>query len=78
MPMVNALQPTLMSSLRWTDGNPVSAGHIKEGMELVVFHIHHNQIPLSSSVKDPTVYPVAEKALGISLYDYFQAGQGAV
>lgn len=52
------------------DGKPVSVGHIQEGMEILVFHIDKIEIPLSSSVKDPSVYPVAEEALGISLAKY--------
>ena len=39
------------------DGRPVSVGHIKEGMELSVFQIEKSHLPLSSSVKDPAVYP---------------------
>lgn len=52
------------------DGTPVSVGHLREGMELLVFHIAKSEIPLSASVKDPSVYPVVEKALGISIADY--------
>jgi hypothetical protein len=39
-------------------------------MEILVFHINKTEIPLSASVKDPSVYPIVEKALGISLADY--------
>lgn len=53
-----------------SDGKPVSVGHVREGMELLVFHIDKSEIPLSSSVKDPSVYPVVEKALGLSFADY--------
>ena len=52
------------------DGRPVSVGHIKEGVELSVFHIAKAHLPLSSSVKDPTVYPVCEAALGIPIARY--------
>ena len=52
------------------DGRPVSVGHIDEGAELAVFHIDKSQLPLSSSVKDPTVYPVVEAALGIPVARY--------
>jgi hypothetical protein len=52
------------------DGRPVSVGHISEGTRLAVFHIHKSQLPLSSSVKDPTVYPVVEAALGIAVARY--------
>ncbi|WP_022721255.1 DUF917 domain-containing protein [Rhodopseudomonas sp. B29] len=52
------------------DGKPVSVGHIKEGDELSVFHIAKAHLPLSSSVKDPSVYPVCEAALGIPIASY--------
>jgi uncharacterized protein len=52
------------------DGRPVSVGHIKEGAELSVFHIAKTHLPLSSSVKDPAVYPVCETALGIPIARY--------
>jgi uncharacterized protein len=52
------------------DGRPVSVGHIKDGVELSVFHIDKSHLPLSSSVKDPAVYPVVEAALGIPITPY--------
>ena len=52
------------------DGRPVSVGHIKDGDELSVFHIAKAHLPLSSSVKDPAVYPVCEAALGIAIASY--------
>lgn len=52
------------------DGRPISVGHVREGMELTVFHIAKAHLPLSSSVKDPSVYPVCEEALGIPLARY--------
>lgn len=56
-------------------GNPVSAGQVREGMEVLIFHIHKSAIPLSSSVSDPAVYPPVEKALGINLADYALEGK---
>lgn len=53
-----------------SDGRPVSVGHIREGVELSVFHIAKKHLPLSSSVKDPAVYPVCETALGIPIAKY--------
>lgn len=53
-----------------TEGRPISAGHITEGMELLVLHIGKAHIPLSSSATDRSVYPYVEKALGIPLVDY--------
>lgn len=58
------------------DGVPVSVGEINEGMELLVLRIAKDVIPLSSSVSDPSVYPVCEKALDINLTDY-ALGRGA-
>lgn len=52
------------------EGKPVSAGKLKAGMAVHVFHIGKDKIPLSSSVFDPSVYPPVEKALGINLADY--------
>ena len=52
------------------DGRPVSVGHIQEGVELSVFQIAKAHLPLSASVKDPTVYPVCETALGIPIAKY--------
>ena len=52
------------------DGRPVSVGHIRDGDELSVFHIAKAHLPLSSSVKDPAVYPVCEAALGIAIASY--------
>jgi DUF917 family protein len=49
------------------DGRPMSVGHIREGVELSVFHIAKAHLPLSASVKDPSVYPVCEAALGIPI-----------
>jgi uncharacterized protein len=58
------------------NGVPMSVGEISEGMELMVLSISKDVIPLSSSVSDPSVYPVCEKALGINLTDY-ALGKGA-
>jgi len=51
-------------------GKPLSAGQIREGMQILVFSISKEFIPLSSSTKDPTVYPEVEEALGINLSHY--------
>jgi uncharacterized protein len=53
-----------------TEGRPVSVGHVSEGSELAIFHIAKSHLPLSSSVKDPTVYPAVEAALGIAIARY--------
>ena len=52
------------------DGRPVSVGRLREGDELLVFHVGKAHLPLSSSVKDPSVYPVCEAALGIEIAKY--------
>jgi uncharacterized protein len=52
------------------DGRPVSVGQISEGDELAVLHIDKSRVPLSSSVKDPAVYPLVEAALGIAIARY--------
>ncbi|WP_133646826.1 DUF917 domain-containing protein [Paraburkholderia flava] len=64
-----ASYPDVITTLD-TDGRPISAGNLKEGMEILVLHVHKKQLPLSSSVSDPAVYPPVEKALGIDLSAY--------
>lgn len=64
-----ATYPDVITTLD-TNGRPVSAGHVREGMELLIFHVPKSRIPLSSSVSDPSVYPVVEAALGIDLASY--------
>jgi DUF917 family protein len=64
-----ASYPDIIATLD-RDGAPVSVGEIRDGMELAVLRISRDVIPLSSSVSDPSVYPVCEKALGINLADY--------
>ncbi|MGX1785623.1 DUF917 domain-containing protein [Bosea sp. NPDC055332] len=58
------------------DGQPVSAGHVREGMELSVLRVPKDKIPLSSSVTDPSVYPIVEKALGMNFTDYALRREG--
>jgi DUF917 family protein len=49
------------------DGAPVSVGRVEPGAMLSVFHIAKAHLPLSSSVKDPAVYDVVDRALGIDI-----------
>jgi uncharacterized protein len=56
------------------EGVPVSVGEINEGIELLVLRIAKNVIPLSSSVTDPSVYDICERALGLNLKDYALGG----
>lgn len=51
-------------------GLPLSAGELATKKNVTVFCINKQHIPLSSSVRDATVYPDVEKALGINLSDY--------
>ncbi|WP_336785804.1 DUF917 domain-containing protein [Paenibacillus sp. MMO-177] len=60
--------PDVITTFSLETGRPVSVGHIEEGKDIGVFVIDKSLIPLSSSVKDPSVYPEVELALGIELY----------
>lgn len=71
-----ASYPDVITTLD-TNGVPLSAGSVREGMDILVFHIHKNLIPLSSSVTDPSVYPPVEKILGIDLAGYALASSTA-
>jgi DUF917 family protein len=51
-------------------GTPLSAGQLREGMYVFVLHVPKTVIPLSSSVRDPAVYPPVERAMGIELAKY--------
>jgi DUF917 family protein len=64
-----ASYPDVLTTLD-KEGRAVPAGRVREGQDLLVLHIPKRNIPLSSSVRDPSVYPVVEKALGIALADY--------
>lgn len=71
----HACFPDVITTLD-TDGQPVSAGHVREGMELSVLRVPKSKIPLSSSVTDPSVYPIVEKALGMNFTDYALGREG--
>lgn len=62
--------PDVIATLESNTGNPVSVGNVREGDQLAVFQIQKENLPLSTGVKDPTVYPEVEKALGIDLVKY--------
>jgi DUF917 family protein len=64
-----ATYPDVITTLAPT-GEPVSVGHVEEGAELLVLHVAKGLIPLSSSVRDASVYPVVEMALGVPLLSY--------
>lgn len=61
--------PDIISTLS-PEGEPMSVGQLQVGMPVFLLHVQKTIIPLSSSVKDPSVYPIVEKALGISIADY--------
>jgi DUF917 family protein len=61
--------PDVISTLD-ASGNPLSAGQLREGMFIFILHVPKKIIPLSTSVLEPAVYPVVEKALGIELAKY--------
>ncbi len=72
-----ASYPDVITTLG-VDGNPISVGHVQEGMELAVLRIAKEHVPLSASVTDPSVYPIVEKGLGLDLTSYaIGAGDGA-
>lgn len=64
-----ATYPDVITTLN-RDGQPISAGQVHVGMEILVLHVHKKHIPLSSSVLDPSVYPHVETTLGINLSHY--------
>lgn len=52
------------------DANPVSAGHLRIGIDIYVLRVSKSKFPLSSGVLDPNVYPYVENVLGFNLSDY--------
>lgn len=51
-------------------GTPLSVGQVRLGMYLFVLHVPKTIIPLASSVRDPSVYPFVERAMGIEIAKY--------
>jgi uncharacterized protein len=64
-----ATYPDVITTLD-SQGRPISAGQLEDGTEVHVLRIQKSEIPLSSSVFDPAVYPPVEKSLGISIAEY--------
>ncbi|QWU17607.1 hypothetical protein SAMN04487895_12643 [Paenibacillus sophorae] len=62
--------PDVITTIDLATGRPVSVGDLREGQEIAVFAIDKSNVPLSSSVKDPSVYPEVEEVLGIDLQSY--------
>ncbi|ULR43809.1 DUF917 domain-containing protein [Rhizobium sp. K102] len=61
--------PAVITTLS-PEGEPLSVGQLREGMQVFILHVPKDIIPLSASVLDPTVYPVVEKAMGIEIARY--------
>jgi DUF917 family protein len=61
--------PSVITTLS-PEGEPLSVGQLHEGMHVLVLHVPKTIIPLSSSVRDPSVYPPVEKAMGIEIARY--------
>jgi uncharacterized protein len=61
--------PDVIATLS-AEGEPISVGQLKEGMTVFIFHVPKRILPLSSSVKDPSVYPSVERAMGIDIARY--------
>ncbi|MCL4746258.1 MAG: DUF917 family protein [Burkholderiaceae bacterium] len=64
-----ATYPDVIATLD-SNGEPISSGDVREGMRLHVLRVAKGDLPLSSSVTDPSVYPVVEKALGLDISSY--------
>lgn len=64
-----ASYPDVITTLD-AEGKPVSAGQVLPRMKISLFHVSKTQIPLSSSVLDPSVYPYVEERLNIDLASY--------
>ena len=52
------------------EGEALSSNELTVGREVVVLRVPKSRIPLSTGLLDPTVYPVAERALGLDLATY--------
>ena len=61
--------PSVITTLS-PEGLPLSVGELREGMKVLVLHVPKEIIPLSSSVRDASVYPVCEAAMGIEIARY--------
>ncbi|WP_298948480.1 DUF917 family protein [uncultured Paracoccus sp.] len=59
------------------EAEPLSVGQLEVGMKVHLLHVPKSVIPLSASVRDPSVYPVCERAMGIELARYALEGTDA-
>ncbi|MBE1552995.1 DUF917 domain-containing protein [Sporosarcina limicola] len=62
--------PDIITTISTETGRPLSVGDLNEGMDIAVFSINKKHVPISSSVRDASVYPDVEAALGINISDY--------
>lgn len=69
-----ATYPDVITTLT-TAAAPISAGRVEVGMELHVLRVAKERLPLSSSITDPSVYPIVDRTLGINISDYALAPQ---
>jgi DUF917 family protein len=61
--------PDIITTLS-PEGEPLSSNELTPGREVVVLRVAKAKIPLSTGLLDPSVYPVAEKALGLDIASY--------
>ena len=64
-----ATYPDVITTLL-ASGEPISAGRLQEGMDVHLLRVAKQHLPLSASVTDPTVYPIVERTLGLSIAGY--------
>ena len=69
-----ATYPDIITTLT-TAGTPISAGRAEIGMNLHVLRVAKQHLPLSSSITDPSVYPIVDKTLGIDISTYALASR---
>lgn len=67
--------PDVITLFRTSDAHPLSTNEIELDQEVTLFKIDKSHFALSSGVKDPTVYPEVEEALGIELYRHAFPGE---
>lgn len=69
-----ATYPDVITTLT-SAGTPISAGRVEVGMTLHVLRVAKQHLPLSSSITDPSVYPIVDKTLGIDISTYALASR---
>jgi DUF917 family protein len=69
-----ATYPDVITTLT-TAGTPISAGRVEVGMNLHVLRVAKQHLPLSSSITDPSVYPIVDNTLGIDVSTYALASR---